>query len=549
MKDLYLLLIHYNINKNMSSKKEKFYITTPIYYVNAEPHIGHTYTTIAADILARYHRMIGENTFFATGTDEHGAKIEEKAQEAGKEPQAFVDEISAKFQITWDMLNISYNRFIRTTEEGHKKAVQKALQYIHDKGDIYLDKYEGLYCRGCEQFKNEKDLVDGKCLDHQTVPEKMSEETYVFKMSKYADELVKLIENDELKILPVQRKNEIISFYKNEGLKDISFSRKNVKWGVPIPWDTSHTAYVWSDAFLNYLTILDWDGSAKKAPKMWPADVQLMSKDILRVHATIWPAMLLSLELDLPKQLFIHGFFMVDGQKMSKSLGNVIAPDELIKKYGVDGTRYLLMSATPFGNDGDIGWEKFDEKYNADLANGLGNLVSRTLSMTEKYFSEKVPDNTDSENVFIRKGVSGTNNSGSLIKASDITVSTLISSGLSRYKELMDEFDLNGILSIITKRINSLDGYISAYKPFTLIKEDKEKTAGILYNCLESIRIISIMLWPFLPKTAEEILERLGFDPVKELKTDFTELMKWGRLPVDTKIKKGESLFPRISQN
>ena len=369
----------------------KFYITTPIYYVNDKPHIGHTYTTVAADVLARYHRMIGDTTFFATGTDEHGAKIAQKAKASGKEPAEYADEIAAQFKMAWDEMNISNDGFLRTTDKAHKKAVQNALQYMYDKGDIVKDKYEGLYCVGCEQFKNEKDLIDGKCPDHQTVPEQMCEETYVFKMSKYADQLLKMIESDELKIRPQARKNEIISFYK-EGLKDISFSRKNVKWGIPLPWDKTHTAYVWSDAFLNYLTILDWDGFGATLPppyegggarraegvEMFPPNVQLMSKDILRVHATIWPAMLLSLDLPVQKSMFVHGFFLIDGQKMSKSIGNVIAPADLVKRYGVDATRYLLMSATTFGHDGDISWEKFDEKFNADLDNGLGKLVART---------------------------------------------------------------------------------------------------------------------------------------------------------------------------
>ncbi len=273
----------------------KFYITTPIYYVNDKPHIGHTYTTIAADVLARYHRMIGDKTFFLTGTDEHGAKVAEKAGEAGKEPQVFVDEVAASFQFAWDELNISHDRFIRTTEEEHKLAVQKALQHMHDKGDIYLGKYEGLYCQGCEQYMSEKDLVNGKCPDHGEEPKKMSEESYMFKLSKYSKELLRKIESDEFKIRPIEKKNEVISFYK-QGLEDISFSRKNVAWGIPLPWDKAHTTYVWADAFLNYLTGLGWQGGAGKAFDMWPVDVQLMSKDILRVHATIWPAMLLSLD-------------------------------------------------------------------------------------------------------------------------------------------------------------------------------------------------------------------------------------------------------------
>ncbi|MDP2736832.1 MAG: class I tRNA ligase family protein, partial [bacterium] len=305
---------------------KKFYITTPVYYVNDVPHIGHTYTTVAADVLARYHRALGEETFFLTGTDEHGAKIEAKAEEMKLEPKQYADKIAAAFKKAWQELNISNDGFLRTTDPAHMKAVQKALQYMYDKGDIYLGKYEGLYCRGCEQYKNERDLINGECPDHKVAPEKMSEECYNFKLSKYQDELLEKIKKDEFLILPANRKNEIVSFYEKEGLEDISFSRKNVNWGIPIPWDTSHTVYVWADAFLNYLTGLSWNGEAGSAPfnkggkgdlKFWPASVQLMSKDILRVHTTIWAAMLLSLKLPLPEKIFVHGYFQINAQKMS----------------------------------------------------------------------------------------------------------------------------------------------------------------------------------------------------------------------------------------
>ncbi|MCK5061528.1 methionine--tRNA ligase [Candidatus Parcubacteria bacterium] len=523
----------------------KFYITTPIYYVNDKPHIGHTYTTVAADVLARYHRMIKDATFFATGTDEHGIKIAKKAKAEGKEPQQFADEVAAQFQMAWDEMNISNDGFIRTTDKAHKKAVQNALQYMYDKGDIVKDKYEGLYCVGCEQFKNEKDLIDGKCPDHQTVPEQMSEETYVFKMSKYSDKLLKMIESDELKIRPIERKNEVVSFYK-EGLKDVSFSRKNVKWGIPLPWDKSHTAYVWSDAFLNYLTILGWNGSGKKYPEMFPPDVQLMSKDILRVHATIWPAMLLSLDLPVQKSmLFVHGFFLIDNQKMSKSIGNVISPADLIKRYGVDATRYLLMSATPFGHDGNVSWEKFDEKYNADLANGIGNLVARVLTMIEKYFESKVPLKNQASNMKISPEL--------VFKVSSQgqkpwEMRTFINWELGAYKNHMKNERLDKALAEILFLISAMNGYISEYQPFKLIKENKEKTAAVLYNCLESIRIISVMLWPFMPETAEKIWTQLGLNPAKELQKDFNEAIKWGGLDPGAEVKKGEALFPRLEK-
>ncbi|MDD5043361.1 MAG: methionine--tRNA ligase [Patescibacteria group bacterium] len=526
----------------MSNKKGKFYITTPIYYVNANPHIGHTYTTVAADVLARYHRLIGDKTFFLTGTDEHGTKIEEKAKEAGLSPQKFVDGVAAQFELAWDNLNISHDRFIRTTEAEHMAAVQNALQYMYDKGDIYPGKYEGLYCRGCEQFKNEKDLIDGKCPDHKTKPEWMSEECYMFKLSKYQKELLKKIESDEFKISPKERKNEVISFYKNEGLKDVAFSRKNVKWGIPLPWDKSQTTYVWADAFLNYLTGLDWEGSGKKSPEFWPPDVQLMSKDILRVHATIWPAMLLSLGLELPKELFIHGFFLVDGQKMSKSLGNVIAPEDLVKKYGVDATRYLLMSATSFGSDGDIGWEFFDEKYTADLANGLGNLVARATALFEK---------------MEEAGMRLKNNNQLPEVWGDFTCIFDIDNTWESYKRKMGEIALDRApLYLISGKINDkevqsmiafLDNYISTTKPWELIKNKDERTEVVMYNVLERTRHIALMIYPFMPETADKILEQLGQSKVEEIK-DFKRAMEWGGLKENAKIKKGEILFPRLDK-
>lgn len=471
---------------------KKFYITTPVYYVNDVPHIGHTYTTVAADVLARYHRALGEETFFLTGTDEHGAKIEAKAKEMKLELKQYVDEIAAAFKQAWQELNISNNNFLRTTDPAHMKAVQKALQFMYEKGDIYLGKYEGLYCRGCEQYKNERDLVNGECPDHKIVPEKMSEECYNFKLSKYQDELLRLIKKDKLKILPAERKNEIISFYEKEGLEDISFSRKNVNWGITIPWDKPHTVYVWADAFLNYLTGLGWDGTAGQQPEFWSASVQLMSKDILRVHSTIWPAMLLSLNLPLPEIIFVHGHFQVNGQKMSKSLGNAIAPRDLIKKYGVGATRYLIMSAAAFGHDGDIGWEKFDDKYNADLANGLGNLTARVSNLLETNNLElKLKIGSDKK----------------LVKA---------------YQAEMQAFKFDEALKILWEKLRAGDTLLSDKKPWKL--EDNDEIKNILEPLAQDILNVACLLKPFMPVVSEKIIKQFS---AKE-------------------IKKGESLFPRI---
>ncbi len=479
----------------------KFYVTTPIYYVNAEPHIGHTYTTVAADVLARYHRMIGDTTFFLTGTDEHGEKIEQKAQEEKMENQTFVDKVAALYETNWDQLNISNDNFLRTTDPKHKETVQKVLQYLFDKEYLYKGKHEGLYCVGCEQYKTERDLVEGKCPDHQKEPEVISEDCYMFKLSAFADELQKRIESDELKIRPESKKKEILSFYK-QGLHDISFSRTKTKWGVPFPWDEDHVSYVWPDAFLNYLTGINWDGSPGSAPEQWPPDLQLMSKDIVRVHATIWPAMLLALDLPLPKQLFVHGFFLVDGQKMSKSIGNVIAPKDLVEKYGVDATRYLLMSATTFGHDGDIGWEKFDTKYNAELADNLGNLASRVLAMTEKYLDGAVPAKAEG----------------------------FLGDSWNDYQTAMNEVRIHDALDATWNLVRRANQYVEEQKPWELAKQDDKKPLeDTLYVLLESLEQIAKMITPFMPETAAKLSEQLG----KEL-------------ALGGKIEKGEALFPKI---
>lgn len=493
----------------------KFYITTPIYYVNDIPHIGSAYTTIAADVLARWHKLNGDRTFFLTGTDEHGAKIETKAREAGKEPQVFVDAIADKFKTTWQNMNISNDRFIRTTETEHIKAVQASLQYMYDKGDIYQGRYEGLYCKGCEQFKSERDLVDGKCTDHGTVPEKMSEDCYMFKLAKYKDELLEKIKNDELKINPPERKNEVASFYEREGLNDIAFSRKNVSWGIPLPWDENQTAYVWADAFLNYLTGLGWQGPDTPRPadarrpsqegnqfELWPADLHLMSKDILRVHSTIWPAMLLSLDLPLPKEIFVHGFFLVDGKKMSKSLGNVIRPEEMIKRYGVDATRYLLISATPFGHDGDVSWEKFDIKFNSDLANGLGNLVARVSNLLEK---NEISINLDFDVLSRASSPDG-----------------MKTGKYNDYKTAMAGCRLDTALTAIWQEIKKADEHLTANAPWKMV--DKEEIKKVLASTAQDIYEIAWLLEPFMPTAAKTIKEQFS----------------------EKNVKKGESLFPRI---
>ena len=512
----------------MKSNQKKFYITTPIYYANAKPHIGSAYTTVATDVLARFHRIQGEDVFFLTGTDEHGAKIVQAAEKENKSPKEFCDEITAKFKMAWDCLNISYNNFIRTTDEKHIAAVQKVLQILYEKKYIYKGEYKGLYCVGCEQFKIKSDLINGKCPDHQKEPEFLTEECYFFKLSKFQKDLLKKIESDEFKIKPAERRNEILSFLKKEKLRDLAISRKKIKWGVPLPFDKNHTAYVWVDAFLNYLTGLNWNGNLENIPERWPADLHLMSKDILRVHATIWPAILMALNLPLPRKLFIHGFFTIDGQKMSKSLGNVIYPEEMIKKFGVDGTRYLLLSICSFGRDGDITWEKLIEKYNADLANGIGNLVARIITLASK-----------SQPAYIAtQSIAGRNSK--LVKN--------IKELWNDYEENFEEIKLSEVLNTIWKFIGFCDKYIEEEKPWE-IKDEKKKNE-VIYNLLESLRQIAWMILPFMPETADKIFEQLGILKIEKEKLQkgksFEEIKKWNGLPSNIEVEKGEALFPRI---
>lgn len=466
------------------SNKKKFYITTPVYYVNDKPHIGHAYTTIAVDVLARFHKLQGEDVYFLTGTDEHGLKIQHKAEEAGKEPQKFVDEIAGEFKNLWNKLEIKYDNFIRTTDPEHKSAVQKVLQTLYDKGAIYKGEYEGLYCVGCEQFRNENELVDGRCPDHDTVVEKVREECYLLKMTDSQNDLVKKIENDEFKIRPEKYRKETLSFLKNEKLKDVSISRKNVSWGIPLPFDPEHTTYVWFDAFLSYITGLGWDGDINNIPEKWPADIQLIGKDILRVHATIWPIMLMHLGIPLPRILYVHGHLLSGGRKMSKTLGNVIGIDEMLEKFGVDGTRYLLMSAGTFGEDVDVTMERLTEKYNADLANGLGNLLSRVVKLSANLQDIRL-ENIKSDD-FPRKPTLEFYK----IDLEDIRIST----ALDRVWEVLIRDD---------------NKFIEDNKPWELAKTDEDKFKEVMQKLISDLYLISELLIPFMPETSEKIKKAL----------------------------------------
>jgi methionyl-tRNA synthetase len=456
---------------------KNFFITTPIYYVNAKPHIGHAYTTIAADVLARFHKLLGEDVFFLTGTDEHGLNIEKKAQDVKKDPQFFVDEISQEFKNYWQKLNIKYDNFIRTTDERHKAAVQKALQTLHDKKAIYKGEYEGYYCVACEQFKNEKDLVDGRCPDHDIVVEKVKEESYLLKMSGDVQKnLIEKIKSDEFRITPEKYKKEVLSFLESQELHDVSISRKNVSWGVTLPFDQEHTTYVWADAFLNYLTGIGWEGDSNKLPSQWPANAQLIGKDILRVHATIWPVMLMHLEIPLPKMLYVHGHILSRTRKMSKTLGNAISIDEMLEKFGVDGTRYLLMSAGTFGEDVDMTMERMIEKYNADLANGIGNLVSRVLKLAQNFqFSISNFQTISNDEIF----------------------------------KNIKNFEFEKALDYIWKIIRENDKFVEDNKPWELIKTNEDKFKEVMQKLISNLNLISDLLIPFMPETSEKIKKAL----------------------------------------
>lgn len=499
-------------NQARMSAKKTFYVTTPIYYANAEPHVGSAYTTIAADVLARWHRLKGEEIFFLTGTDEHGQKVQETAEKKGLTPQRFVDEIAKKFEETFKLLNISNNYFIRTTNPNHEKEVKKVLQELYKKKFIYKGVYEAHYCVGCEQYITKKDLVDGKCPLHQQEPISMKEESYMFRLSAFQDKLLSLIESGKYQILPAKKRNEVISFIKS-GLQDISISRKKskVSWGIELPFDKDCTCFVWVDAFWNYLTGLAIN---KKFDKFWPPNIQLMANDILRVHATIWPALLLATGNTLPKTLFIHGYFTVNGQKMSKSLGNVIDPVYIANNYGVDSLRYFLLREIPFGEDGDFSEVKLVERHNQELANDLGNLLRRTTVLIERNFEGKIP-----------------------AKGKDDICKNL---NLKRIEEYMEKLELHNALNELWRFINECNKYVNDKEPWNV--KDKKKLGNILYNLTEALRFIAVLIKPFMPGTSEEIANQLG---IKDFEKQALKDLKYGKYK-HSSIGKTKILFKKI---
>lgn len=506
---------------------EKFYITTPIYYPSANFHIGHCYTTIIADSIARYKRLAGYDVFFLTGTDEHGEKIEKKAKENGVTPKEYVDKIVDNAKDLWKSLGISYDKFIRTTDEYHEKAVQKIFNKLYEQGDIYKGEYEGLYCTPCESFWTETQLVDGKCPDCGRDVHIVKEESYFFKLSKYQDKLIKLYDEHPEFIQPESRKNEMLNNFIKPGLEDLCVSRTTFNWGIPVTFDAKHVVYVWIDALTNYITALGYmseDDSLFK--KYWPADLHLVGKEIVRFHTIIWPALLMALDLPLPKKVFGHGWLIIDGGKISKSLGNYKDPREYINLYGVDAIRYFALREVPFGNDGTFSESALIARINADLANILGNLVNRTISMSYKYFDGIVLEPSCKEEI-----------DSDLIKS--------ISCLYKIVDEKMDELHISEAIDAIFDVLRKCNKYIDDTTPWILAKDEtkKDRLATVLYNLLESIRICAILLSPFMPTSVDKILHQLNTKV-----TSYDSCKKFGQIEINNQLNKPEPIFLRIDK-
>lgn len=510
--------------------KPTFYVTTPIYYVNDVPHIGHAYTTVAADVISRYKRLSGYDVFFLTGTDEHGQKIEMAAEKQGVTPKQLADKVVERFKNLWIKLNISYDKFIRTTDDYHKKSVQYIFKKMMDNGDIYQGEYEGWYCTPCETYWTETQLLDGNCCPScRRETTRLKEPSYFFKMSKYQDALLKHIEENPDFIKPASRRNEIISFIK-EGLRDLSVSRVSFKWGIPVPDDPKHVIYVWIDALTNYISALGYPNEDDLFGKYWPADFHIVGKDILRFHTVYWPTMLMSIGVPLPKSVFAHGWWTVEGQKMSKSLGNAIDPNWLVDKFGVDQIRYFLMREVPFGLDGDFSFKALIHRINGDLSNDLGNLLNRTLGMLNRYFDGVVQPYVvgDSE---------------------DDRIAELIVSTFKEMDKNLQDLAFNKALGTIWELVSALNKFIDTMAPWNLAKDPskRDRLGSVLYVVLDGIRALSLMLYPFMPNTAIEMRRQLNTK--REIyKSTFEELCKVRVLESGQKIGEVKQLFPRIDE-
>ena len=511
--------------------KEKYYITTAIAYASGKPHFGNTYEAIATDAIARYKRQRGYDVRFMTGTDEHGQKVQNLAEKTGVTPQAYVDNVSSQIKDLWKLMNVSEDYFIRTTDSYHKTAVEHIFKKLYDQGDIYKGYYEGLYCTPCESFFTETQLVDGKCPDCGREVTKTTEEAYFFKMSKYADRLMKHIEENPDFIQPESRKKEMINNFLKPGLQDLCVSRTSFNWGVSVTFDPKHVIYVWIDALSNYITGLGYDPDNKEQPelfkKYWPADVHIIGKDIVRFHTIYWPIMLMALGVELPKKVFAHPWFNFGFDKMSKSKGNVVYADELANRFGVDGVRYYAISEMPYANDGSITYENIINRYNTDLANNLGNLLSRTIAMTKKYFGGTIPQNVVFDNEF------------------DNDLKSKTAECVSKFTTLMDEFRLADAAACVFDMLSRANKYIDETTPWILAKDEaeKERLGTVLYNLLETLRIGAVLLYPFMPDTCEEIFRELN----TSLNT-YETINTFGALESGKDVGEQKVLFQRIDE-
>jgi methionyl-tRNA synthetase len=513
----------------MGELNRTYYITTPIYYPSGKLHIGHAYTTVAGDAMARYKRLKGYDVIYLTGTDEHGQKIQEKAQEKGLTPKAYVDEIVEGIKELWDKLDISYDDFIRTTQQRHKEVVEKIFQRLLDKGDIYLDQYEGWYCTPCESFFTERQLEDGSCPDCSRAVRKVKEESYFFKMGKYADRLLAFYNENPEFIQPESRKNEMINNFIKPGLEDLAVSRTSFDWGIKVPSDPKHVIYVWIDALSNYITALGYGtDNDQKYQSFWPADVHLVGKEIVRFHTIYWPIMLMALDLPLPKKVFAHGWLLMKDGKMSKSKGNVVDPVTLIDRYGLDALRYYLLREVPFGADGIFTPESFVDRMNHDLANDLGNLLNRTVVMIEKYFGGEIPEYEGSVTPF------------------DTPLQELVKATVIKVEDSMDNLEFSVALTAIWQLVSRTNKYIDETQPWMLAKDAAadHQLGSVMYHLAEALRHISIMIQPFMTNAPKKIWEQLGINEGKV--TNWNRLHQFGQIPARTKVKKGDPIFPRL---